>query len=209
MYAPVYIGTRALGHPSAPSFCPATHEKAPKAPPAAHGPLPCPAAISLSMFSCHLHFSSHKRPELVSLASRLLERRLSSSALVIPLVNRSTLGMCFLRHIRPRQAKIPDCRSWDLCRSHRSSSPMPWKTHFQCLYLSLCVPGPVHLSLHCPLNTLTLPSSLGSTAISVSLFLSDSLEHTTRLRIPPLASLPPPLYCLRLRSTITSPLTPT
>jgi hypothetical protein len=30
---------------------------------------------------------SHKRAELVSLASRLLERRLSSSALVIPLVN--------------------------------------------------------------------------------------------------------------------------
>ncbi|KAI0285865.1 hypothetical protein BGY98DRAFT_244681 [Russula aff. rugulosa BPL654] len=147
------------------------------------------------MFSCHLHFSSHKRSELVSLASRLLERRLSSSAPVILLVNAWDV------FFTPHQAKIPDCRSWDLCRSHRSLQPVPRKTHFQWLYLSLCVPGPVHLSLHCPLNTLTLPSSRGSTAISVSLFLSDSLEHTTRLRIPPLASLPPPLYCLRLRST--------
>ena len=82
-----------------PFFRPATHEKErpPQGPPAAHGPLPCPAAISLSMFSFHLHFFPFKRSELVPPAS--CNAGLSSSDPVVPPVN--AWDVCFTPHQAP------------------------------------------------------------------------------------------------------------
>jgi hypothetical protein len=79
----VYIGTRALTISTPPLFAP-PRTRGPQGPSSsAYGPLPCPAAISLSMSSFHLHFFSLGRSELVPLPV-FRDAWLSSFAPIIP-----------------------------------------------------------------------------------------------------------------------------
>ena len=127
MYAPVYIGTRALRFPSAPLLLPRHARKAPRSPPAAH------------MAPCLVQPQSHYRCSLFTFtfcpAPRLLQRRFELLCSNHP---RSTLGMCVLRHIRPIRPKyrILDLAIYVDLIGH--PGPCPGNpTLFVCVFLDL------------------------------------------------------------------------